>query len=203
MVNNLHPFYLILDNADWIERLVPQGVKLVQLRFKGQPNDLAHAEILNAEILRAKNTCDKHNCQLIINDYWQAAIDLKCDYIHLGQEDLDSADIKTIKKSGIKFGISTHDDAELDHALSFGPNYIAFGPIFETSTKAVSHAPQGMKKITKWKQEIGALPLVAIGGITLESASKILHAGADSIAVISDVTKNTNPETRVKTWLKR
>lgn len=197
MADNLHPFYLILDNADWIERLIPQGVKLVQLRFKNQPDDL-----IRAEIFRAKNICDKHNCQLIVNDYWQAAIDLKCDYIHLGQEDLDTSDIKAIKKSGIQFGISTHDEDELERALFLKPNYIALGPIFKTSTKVIWHEPQGMEKLTKWKQAIGALPLVAIGGINVKTASMVLQSGADSIAVVSDVTKNTAPETRVKTWLK-
>jgi len=196
MSNHLHPFYLILDNADWIERLVPHGVKLVQLRFKNKHNDL-----IREEISRAKSICKKHDCQLIINDYWQAAIDLKCNYIHLGQEDLNTADIGAIKKAGIKFGISTHNETELDRALSLDPNYIALGPIFNTSTKTVGHAPQGLEKITRWKQLIGNLPLVAIGGINIESAPHIFKAQADSIAIISDVTKNSSPEKRIKTWI--
>lgn len=196
MNNSLHPFYLILDNADWIERLVPLGVKLVQLRFKSDQNDL-----ICEEINRAKIICEKYDCQLIVNDYWQAAIDLKCDYIHLGQEDLDTADIKAIKKAGIKFGISTHDEKELERALSLKPNYIALGPIFNTTTKIVGHEPQGFKKITRWKQLISDLPLIAIGGITLEKAGDIFQAGANSIAIISDITKNTSPEERVNTWL--
>lgn len=196
MNNSLHPFYLILDNADWIERLVPLGVKLVQLRFKSDQNDL-----ICEEINRAKTICEKYDCQLIVNDYWQAAIDLKCDYIHLGQEDLDTADIKAIKKAGIKFGISTHDEKELERALSLKPNYIALGPIFNTTTKIVGHEPQGFKKITRWKQLISDLPLIAIGGITLEKADDIFQAGANSIAIISDITKNTSPEERVNTWL--
>lgn len=196
MSNHLHPFYLILDNADWMERLVPHGVKLVQLRFKNNQNDL-----ILAEISRAKSICEKHDCQLVVNDYWQTAIDLKCNYIHLGQEDLDTADIDAIKKSGINFGISTHNEEELERALSLNPNYIALGPIFNTSTKTVSHAPQGLEKITRWKRLIGNLPLVAIGGINVESTQDILQAGADSIAIISDVTKNGSPEKRVKTWL--
>lgn len=196
MNNSLHPFYLILDNADWIERLVPLGVKLVQLRFKSDHNDL-----ICEEINRAKIICEKYDCQLIVNDYWQAAIDLKCDYIHLGQEDLDTADIKAIKKADIKFGISTHDEKELERALSLKPNYIALGPIFNTTTKIVGHEPQGFKKITRWKQLISDLPLIAIGGITLEKAGDIFQAGANSIAIISDITKNTSPEERVNTWL--
>lgn len=180
-----------------MERLVPHGVKLVQLRFKDKSDDF-----ITAEIKRAKKICEIHNCQLILNDYWQAAIDLKCDYIHLGQEDLDTADISAVKKAGINFGISTHDEKELDRALSYNPNYIALGPIFKTSTKVISHAPQGFEKISAWKKNIGKTPLVAIGGISIENAAEIIHAGADSIAVVSDVTKNTSPELRVSTWLK-
>lgn len=197
MGNTLHPFYLILDNSLWIKRLVPYGVKLVQLRFKDHSKNL-----IKEEILSSKTICDKYNCQLIINDHWQEAIDLKCDYIHLGQEDLDTADMSAIKKAGIKIGISTHDKEELERALSFEPNYIALGPIFNTTTKLVSHAPQGFEKISKWKNIIGELPLVAIGGIGVDRASDILQAGANSIAVISDVTKNKSPELSLKTWLK-
>lgn len=189
-------FYLVLDNADWIERLVPLGLKLVQLRLKNQTNENAYAEII-----RAKNICEKYNCQLIVNDYWQAAIDLGCDYIHLGQEDLDIADMPAIKKANIKIGLSTHNRIELDRALSFMPNYIALGPIFKTSTKLIKHQPQGLEKLAQWKKIIGALPLIAIGGIKVEDALNVINAGADSIAIISDVTKNIDPELRTKTWL--
>lgn len=196
MNNKLHPFYLILNSVDWIEQLVPLNVKLVQLRIKNKSGNL-----VRAEISRAKNICEKHDCQLIINDHWQIAIDLKCNYIHLGQEDLDTADITAIKKAGVKFGISTHDETELERALSFDPDYIALGPIFKTTTKVVSHDPQGIKKLSSWKQKIGNLPLIAIGGINLKKAVEVRQAGADCIAVVSDVTKNRDPKARVKTWL--
>ena len=166
--NNLSPFYLIVDDADWIERLVPLGVKLVQLRFKDQADAVARPEIQ-----RAQKICRDHDCLLVVNDYWQAAIDLGCDYIHLGQSDLDTADVQAIKRSGIRFGVSTHDHAELERALSLDPDYVALGPIYPTISKELSWAPQGLEKLTEWKKLIGQRPLVAIGGITLECAPAV------------------------------
>ncbi|AQX19429.1 thiamine-phosphate pyrophosphorylase [Bartonella sp. WD16.2] len=126
----LDPFYLIVDNADWVERLVPLGIKLIQLRMKNK-----NIEIINHHIKRAKNICDKFGAQLVINDYWKIAIDEKCDFIHLGQEDLCNADIPAIRKNGIKFGLSTHDEHELDISMSVSPEYIALGPIYPTILK--------------------------------------------------------------------
>ncbi len=196
MTHKLDPFYLIVGNADWIERLVPLGVKLVQLRFKDQPTD-----VVKAEILRAQNICKKYNCQLIVNDYWQEAIDLDCDYVHLGQSDLDTADISAIKNAGIKLGLSTHDRAELERALSHEPDYIALGPIYPTILKKMPWKPQGLEKLTRWKNLVGELPLIAIGGLTPERLPGVFAAGADSVAVVTDITLNDNPEARVGTWM--
>ena len=126
----LDPFYPILDNADWIERLVPLGIKLVQLRSK----DLPEAET-REEIIRSRDICAKHDCQLIVNDYWQIAIEEGCDYVHLGQEDLDEADVAAIRAAGIRLGISTHDHAELTRALDLNPDYVALGPVYPTILK--------------------------------------------------------------------
>ncbi len=126
----LDPFYLIVDNADWIERLLPLGIKLVQLRMKHE-----NQQIIRQHIKRAKNICNKLGAQLIINDHWEIAIDEKCNFIHLGQEDLSNADLHAIRKSGIKVGLSTHDEHELDIALSANPEYIALGPIYPTILK--------------------------------------------------------------------
>ena len=191
-----HPFYLIVDSARWIERLVPVGVKLVQLRLKDQSDRL-----VRSEIGRAQKICRDNDCTLVVNDYWQAAIDLGCDFLHLGQEDLDTADMKAIKKAGIRFGLSTHDHAELDRALAHSPDYVALGPIYPTTLKQLSWAPQGLEKITEWKSLIGNLPLVAIGGLTLERLPGVLAAGADCAAVSSDVTGNPEPERQVASWL--
>lgn len=193
----LDPFYLIVDSADWIERLIPIGVKLVQLRMKDVSED-----ILRKHIKRSKAICEKFGCQLIINDYWQIAIEEKCDFIHLGQEDLADADLTSIQKAGLKLGVSTHDSAELDKALAVKPDYVALGPVYETILKKMKWQPQGVEKVTRWKSLVGDLPLVAIGGLTPDRAQGVLQAGADSAAVVTDIKLNENPENRVNEWIR-
>jgi thiamine-phosphate pyrophosphorylase len=121
--------------------------------------------------------------------------------VHLGQEDLAAADLKTLKTSGMRLGISTHDEAELETALAADPDYIALGPIYETKLKAMKWAPQGLERIGQWRRRIGDLPLVAIGGITPERATGVIAAGASSVAIITDFLTHPAPEQRVRTWV--
>jgi len=192
----LDPFYLIVDSTAWLRRLLPCGVRLVQLRIK----DRARSELLE-EIREAKRLCASHNADLIVNDYWELALEAGCDFIHLGQGDLDGADLKAIARAGLRLGISTHDDAELDRALSHAPDYIALGPIYPTILKKMPWAPQGLERIGLWKSRIGAIPLVAIGGLTVERAAGAYRAGADSLAVVTDISLNPDPEARTRQWL--
>ncbi|MFC3163821.1 thiamine phosphate synthase [Ciceribacter thiooxidans] len=192
----LDPFYLIVDSAAWIERLVPLGVKLVQLRIKDMPE-----AALREEIRRARTLCAGAGCQLIVNDYWRIAIDEGCDFVHLGQEDLADADVKAIRAAGIKLGISTHDEAELDTALAVQPDYVALGPVYPTILKQMKWAPQGLDRLSAWRQEIGPLPLVAIGGLTVERLEGVFAHGADSAAVVTDITRNPDPEARTRAWI--
>jgi thiamine-phosphate pyrophosphorylase len=192
----LDPFYLIVDSVDWLRRLLPCGVRLVQLRIK----EASEAET-REQIGAAKALCAAAGAQLIVNDYWRLAIDLGCDFIHLGQEDLAAADLPAIRRAGIKFGLSTHDEAELETALAQKPDYVALGPIYPTLLKKMPWAPQGLKKIGLWRQKIGALPLVAIGGLTPERGVEALRAGADSAAVVTDITLNADPEARTRQWV--
>ena len=136
-----------------------------------------------------------------MNDYWRAAIEANSRHLHLGQEDLAEADIPAIRRAGLTLGLSTHDEAELENALRHAPDYIALGPIYPTTLKVMRFGPQGLDRITQWKKRIGTIPLVAIGGITLELSHAVYAAGADSIAVVSDVTQNSNPDARVRAWL--
>lgn len=193
----LDPFYLIVDSADWIERLVPLGVKLVQLRIKDVDDDT-----VRQHVRRAKNVCQQFDCQLIVNDYWKVAIEENCDFIHLGQEDLVDADIEVIRKAGLKLGLSTHDNEELHKAIAVKPDYIALGPVFPTRIKRMKWQPQGLENVTNWRKLVGDLPLVAIGGLTPERAVAALEAGADSAAVITDISLNESPEKRVDDWIK-
>ena len=192
----LDPFYLIVDSAAWIERLVPLGVKLVQLRIKERV-----LRDIRTDIRRAKAVCAAHECQLIINDYWQLAIEEGCDFIHLGQEDLAAADLAAIREAGLKLGLSTHDEVELATALAARPDYIALGPIYPTILKAMRWAPQGLGRLRDWKSRIGSLPLVAIGGLTVERIASVLENGADSAAVVTDITRNPEPDQRTLAWI--
>jgi thiamine-phosphate pyrophosphorylase len=188
-------FYPIVPDSGWIARLAPLGVKAVQLRIKD-----ASPEEIERAIRSSLETCRSHGCQLIVNDYWRQAIDLGADYIHLGQEDLAEADLTAIRKAGIRLGISTHTDEELEIALAANPDYVALGPIYETTLKKMRYAPQGLERIGEWKRRISC-PLIAIGGITLERAPSVYAAGADSIAVVTDIVMNKAPEARVAAWL--
>ena len=190
------PFYPVVDSVAWVRRLAGLGVGTVQIRAKDL--DPATALVLVGEALKAVAGTPT---RLVVNDYWQAAIDAGAEHLHLGQEDLAEADLAAIRRAGLTLGVSTHDEAELDAALAARPDYVALGPIYFTTLKAMRFAPQGGERIGVWKRRVGALPLVAIGGITLERAPGIVAAVADSIAVVSDVTQNPDPDRRVGEWL--
>lgn len=192
----LHVFYPIVPSLEWLERLVPLGVKTIQLRLKDVPPD-----IVRREIAASLDVCARYGCQLIVNDYWRAAIDLGADFVHLGQEDLADADVAAIKAGGLRLGISTHSHEELATALSAKPDYVALGPIYETKLKVMKWAPQGLERVREWRARVGTLPLVAIGGITPERAEGVIEAGADSVAVITDFVTSADPEARVRQWL--
>ena len=189
-------FYPIVPDAAWAARIVPLGVRTLQLRIKNASTDEVRRQIDETLTLTRR-----HGCQLIVNDYWREAIAAGADYIHLGQEDLADADVAAIKAAGLRFGISTHSEEELAVALDAGPDYIALGPIYETKLKAMRWAPQGLERLGEWKRRVGARPLVAIGGITLERASGVVAAGADSVAVITDFMTAQDPERRIEKWL--
>ncbi len=193
---SLDPFYLIVDSTAWIERLVPLGVKLVQLRIKDMPE-----AALRDEIRRARALCAGEGCQLIVNDYWRIAIDEGCDFVHLGQEDLADADVAAIRAAGMKLGISTHDEAELETALAAQPDYVALGPVYPTILKQMKWAPQGLDRLSAWRHRIGTLPLVAIGGLNVERLEGVFSHCADSAAVVTDITRNPDPEARTRAWI--
>ena len=192
----LDPFYPIVDSAAWVARLLFVGAKLIQLRVK----DRDEAEV-RRETREALAASVKAGAMLVVNDYWRVAIDEGAAWVHLGQGDLDAADIAAVRRAGLKLGVSTHDDAELERALALAPDYVALGPIYPTRLKAMAFAPQGLKKIGDWKRRVGAIPLVAIGGLTPERARLCLAAGADIASVVTDITLNADPEARAREWI--
>ncbi|MGX7877224.1 thiamine phosphate synthase [Mesorhizobium sp. ORM6] len=194
----LDPFYLIVDSAAWIERLAPLGVKLVQIRIKSM-NETG----LRAEIRKSKGLCAQHKCQLIVNDHWRLAIEEGCDFVHLGQEDLQTADLSRIRAAGVKLGLSTHDRVELETAMFAEPDYVALGPIYPTILKKMKWIPQGLERISEWNRRVAPIPLVAIGGLNPDRLNGVFEAGANSAAVVTDITLSSDPETRTREWIEK
>lgn len=192
----LDRFYPIFEDSAWIARMLPIGVKLVQLRIKEKPQDTVFIEVE-----AALAHCQEHGATLVVNDHWQAAIEAGAPWVHLGQEDLDTADLAAIRRAGLSLGISTHDDAELDRALALEPDYVALGPVYPTILKKMKWHEQGLPKLTEWKARIGDIPLVAIGGMSVDRAAGAFAAGADIVSAVTDITLNPDPEARVTQWL--
>ena len=192
----LDRFYPIFDSADWLARMLPLGVRLVQLRIKD-----ASGPALGREIARARALAAAAGAVLVVNDHWRIAIEEGCDFVHLGQEDLDTADLAAIRAAGLRLGVSTHDVAELDRALALAPDYVALGPIYPTILKKMRWEQQGLGRLADWRRRVGDLPLVAIGGMTVARAPGAFAAGADVVSVVTDITLHPDPEAQVRAWL--
>ncbi len=189
-------FYPIAPSAYMLCRLVNAGAKLVQLRIKDRDMKEVRDEIRASQLV-----CDTMGAQLVLNDYWELAIDEGCTYVHLGQSDLETADLDALRRNDVKLGLSTHSAQELEKALAARPDYIALGPIYPTTLKVMPFAPQGAEMLGKWKKQIGKTPLVAIGGITLARTPLCFDAGADCVAVVNDVVNAPSPEQQVEAYL--
>ncbi len=188
-------FYPIVPTSQWVHTLAAAGVRTIQLRIKNPSGEQLENEIASAiELAKA------YGCNLYINDYWELAIKHRAYGVHLGQEDLLTANVDTIWRAGLKLGISTHCYEEVSRTLAVQPSYIAIGPIYPTNTKQMAFAPQGKTGLARWRKILN-YPLVAIGGITLNQASEILAAGADGIAVVRDITEHSDPAARSQQWL--
>jgi thiamine-phosphate pyrophosphorylase len=188
--------YPVVESSEWVRRLLPLGVRLIQLRVK----ERSGAEVRD-EIRAAKALCTRSGAQLVVNDYWRLAIDEGCDFVHLGQGDLDMADMQALRRAGVRIGISTHDHDELERALALEPDYVALGPVYPTLLKIMPWSAQGLERVGEWKRRIGLTPLVAIGGLTVERLNGVFAAGADVAAVVTDIVRHTDPEARTKEWL--
>lgn len=188
-------FYTVVPDAEWVERMVNAGADTVQLRNKN-----LSGSALYSEIERAVAICRDRPVQLFINDYWKEAIEAGAYGIHLGQEDMDKADLNAIADAGLRLGISTHSISELDRALSVKPSYVASGAIFPTTTKDMPTQPQGLEKLREYVRRASPTPVVAIGGIDLNNAKAVLETGAASLAVVRAVTEAKNPEAVVRSF---
>ena len=190
-------FYAVVPDADWVARMADAGADTVQLRSK-----TLTGEALRREIRRAIAATSGSHSQLFINDHWQLALEEGAYGVHLGQEDMDSADFAALARAGIRLGLSTHDEAEMARALAVQPSYVACGAVFATHTKAMPTEPQGLDKLRRYVQQAGSTPTVAIGGITLENAPAVLATGVSSLAVVSAVTHAPDPAAAVRAFQK-
>ncbi|VUD59299.1 Thiamine-phosphate synthase [Thalassocella blandensis] len=180
--------YPVVDSVEWMARLLPIGITTIQLRVK----DLLKAQLAE-QIAQAVKLAKQWNCRLFVNDYWELAIEFGAYGVHLGQEDLDSADIQAIKAAGLRLGISTHCHYEVARALTFRPSYIACGPVYHTNTKKMPWVPHGPKGLAYWRETL-RYPLVAIGGIHLHNIEDIIAQEPDGIAMITAITQAEQPE---------
>ncbi|EOW6518963.1 thiamine phosphate synthase [Cronobacter dublinensis] len=176
--------YPVVDSVEWIARLLEAGVRTLQLRIK----DKTDADV-EADVRAAIDLGKRYHARLFINDYWRLAIKHQAYGVHLGQEDLQTADLNAIRAAGLRLGVSTHDDMEIDVALAVRPSYIALGHVFPTQTKQMPSAPQGLAQLAAHVQRLGDYPTVAIGGISLARAPAVLETGVGSIAVVSAITQ--------------
>lgn len=176
--------YPVVDSVAWIERLLAVGVKTIQLRIKDKQDDEVEADIIAAVALGRR-----YDARLFINDYWRLAIKHQAYGVHLGQEDLESTELELIRAAGLRLGVSTHDNMEIDVALAARPSYIALGHVFPTQTKQMPSAPQGLEQLASHIERLADYPTVAIGGISLERAPAVLATGVGSIAVVSAITQ--------------
>lgn len=175
--------YPVVDSVVWIERLLSARVRTLQLRIKDKRDDEVEADVIAAIDLGRR-----YQARLFINDYWRLAIKHDAYGVHLGQEDLQGTDLQAIRAAGLRLGVSTHDDMEIDVALAAKPSYIALGHVFPTQTKQMPSAPQGLAQLARHIARLADYPTVAIGGISLERAPDVLATGVGSIAVVSAIT---------------
>ena len=188
--------YVIVDSYEWIERLIHAGVKTLQIRIKDRSPEQAEEEIARC-IALAK----QHQVRLFVDDFWQLAIKYQAYGVHLGQEDLLTADLNAIQQAGLRLGVSTHNREEIELVLPLRPSYIALGHIFPTQSKIMPSAPQGIANLAAQVKDLGDIPTVAIGGITASHFADVLATGVGSIAVISAVTQAEDWQSTVKNLL--
>ena len=193
-------FYPVVPTAEWVERLLGWGVRTIQLRIKSAdhtPDDLA------AQVRAAVATGSKvPGAQVFINDHWQLALAEKAYGVHLGQEDLDTADIEALRSAGMRLGLSTHTPAELARAKAVQPSYLAIGPIYPTTLKVMPYDPVGLERLAEWARQAVPYPVVAIGGISLARMPGVLACGVDGVAVVSAVTLAANAQQAAVSGLK-
>ena len=185
--------YAVMPDADWIKRMVDAEVPTVQLRLKSEDNQLIRQQIAESvQAVKGSKTL------LFINDFWQEAIEAGAYGIHLGQEDIETADLDAIRSAGLRLGLSTHGYAEMVKADRLCPSYIAMGAIFPTNLKKMPTAPQGLGRLYQYAKLMNHHSLVAIGGIDESSIHAVAQSGVGSVAVVRAINGASDPKAAVK-----
>ena len=184
-------FYPVVPTAEWVVRLLGWGVRTIQLRIKAA--DHTPAEVSSQVIAAIEAGKAVPGAQVFINDHWQLALDAGAYGVHLGQEDLDTADMQALHSAGVRLGLSTHTPAELARAKAVQPSYLAIGPIYPTTLKVMPYEPVGLERLAVWAKQAAPYPVVAIGGISLQHMPGVLACGVDGVAVVSAVTLAADP----------
>ena len=193
----LFTLYPVVDSVAWLALVLEQGVTTAQLRIK-DPND----PDLKEKVQQAIALGEQYGAQVFINDYWQLAIELGAYGVHLGQEDIEVADLTAIQQAGVRLGISTHGYFEIMRAFNLKPSYIALGHIFPTVTKDMPSQPQGVTRLGQYVALIdGAYPTVAIGGINAERLPKVNATGVNAIALVTAITQAEDPKAATRRLL--
>jgi thiamine-phosphate pyrophosphorylase len=185
-------FYPVVPDAAWVRRVLGWGVRTVQLRIKAA--DQAPEEIAWEVRTAIEFGREVPGAQVFINDHWRLALEHGAYGVHLGQEDLDTADIAALRDAGLRLGLSTHTPAELARAKAERPSYLAIGPIYPTTLKVMPYQPVGLERLALWAKDAAPYPLVAIGGISLALMPGVLACGVDGVAVVSAVTQAADPQ---------
>lgn len=188
-------FYLIVDSLKWIERMIPVGVRTFQLRIKDRSRAGCEQEIRSAIRL-----AERHQVRLYINDHWEWALAHGAYGVHLGQEDLQSANLPALRQAGLRLGVSTHNREEVARVLPLRPSYIACGTVFPTTLKTMPTPPQGLERLSHWVRTLPA-PVVAIGGISLDNLASVIGCGPQGVAVVSAVLGAPEPEKAAQKFL--
>ncbi len=171
-----------LCHAEQTRRVIDGGARLIQLREKNLP-----AREFYQQAAGALRIARERGALIIINDRVDVALALGADGVHLGQDDLPPQEARRILGDQALIGFSTHSLEQARRALDLPIDYLAIGPIFATSSKENSHPVVGLDNLRLVRRVVGRIPLVAIGGITAENSSQVIDAGADCIAIISDI----------------
>jgi thiamine-phosphate pyrophosphorylase len=184
--------YAVLPDAAWVGRMARAGVATVQLRFKSDD-----AAAIRREVRAAVQAVQGTGALLFINDHWQAAIEAGAYGVHLGQEDLQAAELEPIRAAGLRLGVSSHGYAEMLRAAAVQPSYIAMGAVYATTLKRMATPPQGPARLKMYAALLRDLPTVAIGGIDAARLPEVLASGVGSVAVVRALVAAEQPEAEV------